>query len=197
MCFIHSYTFQRKAQPLQPPQLPSSKYGTIELLERLRAVVRDTATPSWYTSVPPNFGVADAGTLKADEWRSLATVYMPLTLVSSWGDGTEHASAMELRQVLDHSMTLFSAVRLACLRTVTLTRRTAYQRLIAEYVADLPKLHPKSKPRPIHYMAQHIGYFLHLFGPVHSWWCFPFERLIGLLQQVPSNHKLGVWRFPH
>jgi hypothetical protein len=195
MCFVHSYTFQRKANPLQPPQQPLSKYGTIEVLQRIRAVVRDTATPSWYTSAPPNFGDADAGTLKADEWRSLATVYMPLALVSSWGEGTEHASAdlaTELRHVLDHSMALFSAVRLTCSWTVTPARQTAYQRLIAEYVADLPKLHSKSKPRPNHHMAQHIGHFLRIFGPVHSWWCFPFERLIGLLQQVPSNHKLGA-----
>ena len=111
--------------------------------------MRDMATPSWYTSVPPNVGGADAGSLKADEWCSLATVYMPLALVSVWGDGTAHASAglaTELRHVLDHSMTLFSAVHLACLRTVTPERQTAYQRLIVEYVADLPKLHPRSNP---------------------------------------------------
>jgi hypothetical protein len=138
--------------------------------------------------------VATAGTLKADEWRTFATVYLPLALVSVWGEGTTHASpdyANELRRVLDHTMTLFAAVRLACLRTMTLNRRNAYQGLITQYVRDLREVHPKEQPRPNHHMAQHIPYFLTLFGPVRSWWCFPFERLIGLLQQIPSNHKLG------
>ena len=33
--------------------------------------------------------------------------------------------------------------------------------------------------------------FLCLFGSVHSWWCFPFQCLIGPLQWLTSNHKFG------
>jgi hypothetical protein len=126
----------------------------------------------------------------------MATIYLPLTLVSLWGEGTVHHSegvARDLRQMLDHSMALFSAVRLACLRTMTYQRRLAYQEHITRYVRDLPKIHPKVKIRPNHHMAQHIPDFLKLFGPVRSWWSFPFERLVGLLQRVPTNHKFGVY----
>ena len=40
-------------------------------------------------------------------------------------------------------------------------------------------------------MVLHIYDFLRLFGPVHSWWCFPFEWLIGQLQWLPTNHRFG------
>ncbi|KAE9396172.1 hypothetical protein BT96DRAFT_825122, partial [Gymnopus androsaceus JB14] len=41
------------------------------------------------------------------------------------------------------------------------------------------------------HMANHIYNFLKLFGPVISWWCFPFEHLIGVLQKVNTNDHIG------
>ena len=44
-----------------------------------------------------------------------------------------------------------------------------------------------------------MGYY----GPVHAWWTFPFERLIGLLQRIPTNFQNGkllpqlLIAFPH
>jgi hypothetical protein len=29
------------------------------------------------------------------------------------------------------------------------------------------------------------------FGPIHGWWMFPFERVIGLLQQFNTNSEMG------
>jgi hypothetical protein len=61
-------------------------------MARIREVIRDTDTPSWLPSVPYNFGDASAGNLKADEWRTMSTVYLPISLVSLWGEGTVHCS---------------------------------------------------------------------------------------------------------
>lgn len=151
-------------------------------------------TPSWLGSVPYNFGDAAAGNLKADEWRTMFTVYLPIALVSLWGEGTSHPSAgvaEKLRDVLDHTMSLVSAVTLACMRTVTRDRTEAYRDYVATWVRDLNRLHPHIGHRTNNHMAFHIYDFLLLFGPVHSWWCFPFERLIGRLQRLPTNHKFG------
>ncbi|EIN10110.1 hypothetical protein PUNSTDRAFT_66638 [Punctularia strigosozonata HHB-11173 SS5] len=67
----------------------------------------------------------------------------------------------------------------------------AYRDYIANYVGNLTALYPDIVCRSNHHMAFHIYDFLLLFGPVHSWWCFPFERLIGRLQRLPHNHRLG------
>jgi hypothetical protein len=61
-------------------------------------------TPSWLQLVPYNFGSAAAGSLKADEWRTMTTVYIPVALVSLWGEGMKHPSeksASTLRIALD------------------------------------------------------------------------------------------------
>ena len=164
-------------------------------MARIREVIRDTDTPSWLSGVPHNFGDAIAGNLKANEWRTMATVYLPISLVSLWGEGTTHRSPFveaSLRQVLDHTMALVSAVSLACARTMTNYRMLAYQNCITQWVGDLPQIHPNSKKRTNFHMAIHVYDFLRLFGPVRSWWSFPFEHLVGQLQRQPHNHKFGI-----
>jgi hypothetical protein len=144
--------------------------------------------------VPYNFGDAAASPLKANKWHTMSTIYLPLALVSLWGEGTSHPSAdigIKLCRVLDHTMAVISAVTLACLQTMSLARTTAYHNYIAIYIQELQILHPEATHRTNQHMAMHIYDFLRLFGPIHSWWCFPFERLIRQLQQITNNHKYG------
>lgn len=89
-------------------------------------------------------------------------------------------------------MELVCAVYLACARTMTAERARTYRSHIVEYVGNLTKVHPAFAPRPNHHAAFHVYDYLLLFGPAHSWWCFPFERLIGILQRLPVNHKSGM-----
>ena len=63
--------------------------------------------------MPYDFGAPKAGTPKADEWRTLITIYIPLALISLWGDGMAHKSKnidVQLRQALHHTMALVQAV---------------------------------------------------------------------------------------
>ncbi|KAG2050009.1 hypothetical protein BDR06DRAFT_892699, partial [Suillus hirtellus] len=156
--------------------------------------IRDTSVPTWLGSVPSNFGEASAGTLKADEWRSLIMVYLPISLVSLWGAGTSHSSdelAVRLKVVLDHTMELVGALYIACARTMTARRAKVYRLYISGYVGKLKEIHPTFSLRPNHHASFHLYDYLLLFGPAHSWWSFPFERLIGILQRLPVNHKFG------
>jgi hypothetical protein len=134
--------------------------------------------------------------LKADEWRTLATIFIPIALISIWGEGffcgTPEAQAL-FQEILDHTMHLVSAVLLVCKRTTSHARSTAYQDHLINYIRDLQNLHPHARFRPNHHAAFHIYDFLLLFGPVRSWWCFAFERIIGQLQRLPNNHKFGKW----
>ena len=165
-------------------------------MHRITEVIRDTETPSWLSSVPSNYGRPAAGTIKADEWRTLSTVYFPLALVSMWGEGSHHpseAAAVRYRRFLDHTMILVSAIVVVCKRSTSQLRMTQYRDYIQKWAHGLPELYPKVPPRVNTHMAFHIYDFLILFGPVYSWWCFPFERLIGQLQRMPQNHKFGQY----
>ena len=124
----------------------------------------------------------------------MKTVYLPIALISIWGQGTSHALpaiAESLWKALDQTMALVSAVSLVCLHTMTPDRMTAYRENILTWIANLQVIHPTAEHRINEHMAVHIFDFLKLFGPVHSWWCFPFEHLIGQLQHLPNNHKFG------
>lgn len=163
-------------------------------MERILDVIRTTDAPSSLRSVPYNFGEARAGTLKADEWRTLTTVYLPIALVSLWGEGSQHRTsevAANRRAVLDHTMSLVSAVHIACLRFMTVARAQAYRGYIVAWIRDLQVLHPHAPHRTNGHMVLHVWDYLQLFGPVRSWWCFPYERLIGQLQRLPINHIFG------
>lgn len=189
---IHLTFGQRKSKPMIAPAQP--QISTPFVMLRIQQIIEEADTPSWLRSVPYNFGEARAGTLKADEWRTMTTVFIPLALVSLWGDGSAHPSkevADRLRCVLDHTMHLVCAVQIACYRIMTRSRMEAYQKCITSWLADLKLVLPDVSLRPNAHMACHIYDYLKLFGPVRSWWCFPFERLIGQLQRLPTNNKFG------
>jgi hypothetical protein len=180
--------------PLQAAGDPPLKIATPEVMAQIKQVIAETQVPSWLNSVPYNFGDAGAGMVKADEWRNLSTIFLPLALIRMWGEGTQHPSsdiATKFRHILDHTMLLVSAVSLACKHTMTAHRSAAYLQYMTQYIRDFLVIHIDINPRPNMHMAMHIPHFLHLFGPVRSWWCFPFERLIGQIQRLHSNHKFG------
>ena len=62
---------------------------------------------------------------------------------------------------------------------------------MTRYIRNLQIVHPNATIYTNHHMAMHIHTFMLLFGPVHSWWTFPFERLIGHLQRLSTNDKPG------
>ncbi|KAI0349222.1 hypothetical protein OH77DRAFT_1499641 [Trametes cingulata] len=163
------------------------KLAIPEVMSRVQEGIRETATP-WLSSVPKDFGDARAGTLKADEWCFLCTVYLPLALISLWGMGASYAATKDpafLLEVLDNTMALVSAVSV-------LSKRSTYRRYLAQWLDGVQRLHPERySHRTNNHMAFHIYDFLMLFGPVYSWWCCPFERLIGHLQRIPHNGKCG------
>jgi hypothetical protein len=182
----------RKSKPLRVSEDRKIQFDTNQVLQHIRSTIRLTITPSWLSSVPHNFGSAAAGVLKADEWRSVATIYLPLALVTLWGEKTNHKSAKiasEMRLLLDHTMSLFSAIHLACSPTISHADAEEYRKMIASYMENLQKLYPMARHHPNHHMALHIYDFLLLFGPARSMWCFPFERLVGILQKTSTNHK--------
>ncbi|KAJ7247807.1 hypothetical protein C8J57DRAFT_1522803 [Mycena rebaudengoi] len=92
----------------------------IKQLKFIQSVIADTETPAWIGSVPRNYGERNAGTIKAAEWRILATIYLTIALILLWGDhDVQNARAL---QILDHTMVLFTAVTVVCRHTMTAGR---------------------------------------------------------------------------
>ena len=194
-----SYLFLIAGKRFRMPHGPATECDALPivtdgLLQHIRSVIKETSTPSWIGSVRSNVGDARAGKLKADEWRLLFTIYLPLALVSKWGEGNEDPGstvACRSRQLLDHTMELVSAVSLACSRTTSHQKARRYEGHIREYLRTMRDVHPNASVTTNMHMATHIQEFMRLFGPTFSWWCFSFERLIGFPQKMPNNGKIG------
>jgi hypothetical protein len=149
-------------------------------------------TPSWITSVPKNLGSPSHGKVKADQWRVLGTMYLPVSLVRLWGkarDGDERSE--RCRKILNSTISLLSAVIVASSRVTSASRADLYLQHMQAYLSGIQSLFPEYKLHPNHHMALHLHEYLMLFGPVHAWWTFPFERIIGMLQRIPTNSKIG------
>lgn len=164
---------------------------TVDVIDHIQTVIKDCVVPTWINTVPKRYGEAVEGTIKADEWRTLATIYLPIALITLFGS---QGSSSREREVLFHTMALFQAVNILCRYSTSVERMEAYRSLLKTWVDDLPKVHPHTqaqKRRPNVHAAFHIYDFLKLFGPVNSWWTFPFERLIGTVQKINTNTHIG------
>ncbi|KAJ3979299.1 hypothetical protein F5890DRAFT_1421566 [Lentinula detonsa] len=174
--------------------------GTAETLAFIQKIIREIVKPAHIPSVPKNFGEAKAGSIKANEWQWLSVLHLPVALVILWGDNdgiaplADESEAGYLLKALDHTMALFQATAIACRYVTTENRALAYRQYMKIWTKDLQTLFPHIRggtPRPNIHAAAHIYDFLLLFGPVVSWWCFPFERLIGVLQKINTNDHTG------
>ncbi|KAJ7900462.1 hypothetical protein B0H13DRAFT_2336567 [Mycena leptocephala] len=136
--YASKLTTWRLTKPLVNPHWVS-KAIDLTKLKFIQRVIANTATPSWIHSVPKAFGEGNVGTIKADEWRILATIYLPIALILLWGDWDgESAGGSEpsrLLAMLDHSMALFQAVVIACRFAVTTVRATAYRNFIKDWLS--------------------------------------------------------------
>ena len=152
------------------------------------------ATPSWLASVPYDLGAARHGKLKADQWRILATVYLPVSLQRLWDTNSPRSTPLR-KKLLDATIALISAVIIATSHKTSRKMAGLYLQHMQSYLQLMQELLPRYNFRPNHHMALHLAEYLCFFGPVHAWWTFPFERLIGMLERTPTNFKMG--KFPH
>ena len=89
-------------------------------------------------------------------------------------------------------MLLVSAVVILCKRTMSEARARKYRAYLMHWLRGLQEIHTGSySDRTNNHVAFHIFDFLLLFRPIYSWWCFPFECLIGQLQRTPHNDKFS------
>ena len=62
---------------------------------------------------------------------------------------------------------------------------------MVQYCKELKCLFPDYGYLANHHGAFHILEFMTLYGPVHRWWSYPYEHMIGMLQRILTNHKPG------
>ncbi|KAF9645720.1 hypothetical protein BDM02DRAFT_3189458 [Thelephora ganbajun] len=135
-----------------------------DVLESVWDDMRLTQLLSWMSPAPRNWGTAVRGKLKADQWKVIAMVHLPITLMRLWG-----RDAGWYFLLLCNFMDLNAAVQLANQCVITTNHDTGLQ--------------------PVHHVSLHTGDFLHLFGPTHSIRTPGFEQFNKMLGSQNINMK--------
>ncbi|POV98945.1 hypothetical protein PSTT_14106 [Puccinia striiformis] len=142
--------------------------------------------PTWIKQALPVLGKASHGRLKADEWRTLFTVQLPLILPLYWKmSDHEHSS------LLCNFAHLVSLVNIGLKRTMDFKLIEKYRHHLQTYLQSSLILFEGRTFAPNHHMAIHLAECLERFGPVRSWWTFPLERLMGTILKACHNNRLG------
>lgn len=161
-----------------------------QMLQKINSLLPQIRIPSWVKRAIPVLGKASFGKLKADEWRNLFCIQLPLTLIPIWS-GKDHVK----NSLLQNFCHLVSLVNLALKRSVTEDHISQYSYHIQKYLEGSLVLFEHCNLAPNHHMAIHLADCLERFGPVRAWWSFVFERLMGSILQGCHNNHLGTWVF--
>lgn len=204
--FYYSYntilpTFNQRLQLVAP--IPESvnaapggqaQLGYVFTHEEMREVYNDfeaLVKPSWVTSIPNTVSTVGPK-LKADQWRALGSLYLPITLIRLWtNDYPQDVNSKQRQELLHLTMLLFSAIAVATTQVTSIKHQEEYLAHMVQYRTELKRIFPEYKVRTNNHMAFHIPEFMDYYGPVHGWWAYPFERVIGMLQRISTNNKQG------
>jgi len=96
-----------------------------------------------------------------------------------------------LQNLIDHTMDLSLAITWGLSRRTSPHHAERYMFYMKRYLAGIKDLFPDYDLKPNHHYALHIPDIL-AFGPLHETWSFWIERLIGRLQKMNSNSKIGT-----
>lgn len=157
------------------------------MLGELWSDMGKTYLPSSVTPLPKNVGSAQAGSLGADEWRTLCLIHLTITLIRLWGSNMPARESQMLKNFMD----LVTAVKLASMRTTCASRIRSYEFHMQRYLSQLLVLYPGATVTPNHHLSLHLPEILDRFGPSHVFRAFVFERGNLVLQQTSTNNKMG------
>ena len=120
---------------------------------------------------------------------------IPAAVAEIWGrdvcESGEDERVQRQEKLVEATLLLATAIRWATSYITDQLHASQYMKCMVAYLNILKELYPNLAWRPNHHAALHIGHFLLLFGPMHSWWMFVFERVIGMLQKTNTSHKIG------
>ena len=150
-----------------------------------REIIQSVDVPTWMSRTFVNIGSKSHGKLKMDQWRWLCTVHMPIALLFLW-EGSEDKA-----RILVNFYRSAATFNLSLLHFPFEDVIKKFDYHIRKYREGLTVLFPKASIAPYQHIVMHLGQMLHYWGPVHSWWTFPFERLLGVLGRVPTNGHIS------
>lgn len=169
----------------EPPPIDQIIFDS-KMLANINSLLPRIHIPSWIKRAIPVLGKASFRKLKADEWRNLFTIQLPLILIPMWYGHDEVKTSL-----LKNFCHLVSLVNLALKRVMTSETISLYRKHISQYLEGSVVLFDHCQPTCNHHLAIHLADCLENFSPVRAWWSFPLERLMGTILKSCHNNHIG------
>jgi len=159
------------------------------MLDAIETNIKQTRLPSGVTRPPTGLGTAGGGSYTAAEWRTLATITIPLTLLQKWG--AKPPETVEYRR-LQNFMHLVAAIRQTMRTSLSKRDISAYTEHIQKYLSGILELYPGTSISPYQHRSAHFDRTMTLYGPTPAYNTGPFEQLNGQMKKIPHNNHGGA-----
>ena len=145
-------------------------------LSKIEARLRNTVVPSGLGRLPVSINTGNF--LTAEQWMNW-TIYfsvfclgdlLPHTHIECW-----RKFVLACRRLVQFSISSTDIVIADC--------------LLFKFCKLSTELYGENAITPNMHMHCHLAACLQEFGPIHSFWLFPFERYNGILEGQPSNNR--------
>jgi len=155
-------------------------------LSQIHHCIANTVIPTWTDRPPSNLGEKSHGKLKADQWLTLFTIFLPLILPELWSKNISQRNTALLKNFHD----LVACTHIILLHETSSTMATSFGKHYLQYRKSSQLLFPNVSSHPNHHYAMHIPDLLQFWGPLIKLSEFPYERHNGLLQKIKTNKHL-------
>ncbi|MBW0593242.1 hypothetical protein O181_132957, partial [Austropuccinia psidii MF-1] len=158
--------------------------------EHIKRAISDVKVPAGITKVPFAIGELKTGKLKASEWHSLFSLYLPLAImdipsVTCYGLGQNEGSKAKL--LLDNLSSLTICTNILASRCVNEINCNEFIKEYDNHCQTSQQLFMDITIVPNHHYALHLADQMKWWGPLLAISEFPGERINGWLQKVNNN----------
>lgn len=168
-------------------------------IQKIAKNLRSVIVPMGTTPVPKGLGTKKNGKLKASKWQTLFTIYLPLAAVNVFIGEYETFATGNVQSQISNTILLNFCALVECthivgLRTITKNDAQRFSLAYKEYTRTSEELQAGIKVLPNHHYSLHIPRHMLWFGPLSNISEFSGEQMIGTLQKMHTNGKMGECR---
>ncbi|KNZ64341.1 hypothetical protein VP01_10395g1, partial [Puccinia sorghi] len=160
-------------------------------LLHIRKAINDIVVPRGVTQVPHNLGEPKAGKLKASEWYSLFSTYLPLALIDFFGDTTASGVTNSNQHQLLNFTSLVVCTNIVASKTISINDANRFSQAYLLYTETAKLVFQSPKILPNHHYALHLPEQMKWWGPLSNVSEFAGERINGTLQKMRTNGIIG------
>jgi hypothetical protein len=138
--------------------------------------------PRGITQVPPNLGDPKHGKLKASEWHSLFSTYLPLSLIDFFVDNPVQSLSSENQNMLLNFLSLVICTNIVSLKSTSDANSKKLEEAYSLYTKTSNVVFNNPKIVPNHHYALHLPEQIRWWGSLSNVSKFSGERVNGICE---------------